>query len=448
MAKKRKLSAETQNPDELEEIDEIEPESAGEGDNPSPAAAEDIPPPEEEFDGQGEIPNSDGNIVVENDGVILTVDTNGDDDDEPETVQKLTELLSKEQLVNLLSAAAEKYPDLIENINQAVNEDPGLRKIFVHGLGWETTVDNLSTFFSQYGEIEESNIVCDKTSGKSKGYGFILFKNRVGARRALKNPQKKIGNRMSACQMASAGPAIAPAPLQSEYTQRKIYVSNVSPDLDPQKLLVFFSKYGEIEEGPLGLDKHTGKPKGFALFVYKSPEGAKKSLEEPHKNFEGHMLHCQKAIDGPKPSKFGLLPHRGIHQGALPRTEAPNFTMGNLGHLMAPVNAVPPFKKPSSSVSSFSPGFGQNMAPLLANPGGNLGLPLAPLPINPGVRGIQGAYGSQPAVIPGTLNPGVMGSYGGHVAIHGSFGNPSMLHGSARGKHIIGPRAGVGQYMP
>ena len=64
------------------------------------------------------------------------------------------------------------------------------------------------------------------------------------------------------------------------------------------------------------------------------------------------------------------------------------------------------------------------------------------------VDGRTKEYGSQPGAIPGTLNPGVMGSYGGHVAIHGSFGNPSMAHGSGRGKHIIGPRAGVGQYMP
>ncbi|KAK4780439.1 hypothetical protein SAY87_016545 [Trapa incisa] len=57
-----------------------------------------------------------------------------------------------------------------------------------------------------------------------------------------------------------------------------------------------------IEEGPLGLDKVMGKSKGFCLFVYKTLESAKKSLEEPYKIFED-MLHCQKAIDGPKPWK-------------------------------------------------------------------------------------------------------------------------------------------------
>lgn len=65
----------------------------------------------------------------------------------------------------------------------------------------------------------------------------------------------------------------------------------------------------------LGLDKTTGKPKGFALFVYKSIESAKKALEEPHKNFEGTILHCQKAIDGPKPKKPYYNQHY-VHGGA------------------------------------------------------------------------------------------------------------------------------------
>ncbi|KAF5204308.1 Ubp1-associated protein 2b [Thalictrum thalictroides] len=64
---------------------------------------------------------------------------------------------------------------------------------------------------------------------------------------------------MTACQLASARlvPTQSQAPVPptvtvSEYTQRKIYVSNVSADIDPQKLVTFFSKFGEIEEGPLG----------------------------------------------------------------------------------------------------------------------------------------------------------------------------------------------------
>ncbi|MDG2865995.1 hypothetical protein P7M39_24515, partial [Vibrio parahaemolyticus] len=182
----------------------------------------------------------------------------------------------KEQLHSLVTQAVDMFPEFVDSVRRIADVDPAHRKIFVHGLGWDATAETLTSVFGKYGEIEDCKAVTDKVSGKSKGYGFILFNTRRGAQNALKGPQKKIGNRMTACQLASIGPVsnppqtappavAAPSSSVSEYTQKKIYVSNVGADLDPQKLLAFFSRFGEIEEGPLGLDKATGKPKGFCL---------------------------------------------------------------------------------------------------------------------------------------------------------------------------------------
>ncbi|KAK7372682.1 hypothetical protein VNO80_06069 [Phaseolus coccineus] len=245
--------------------------------------------------------------LAEANGADEEGNTDEEDEDlslEDEPVEKLLEPFTKEQLHALVKQAVERFPEFVESVRQLADVDPAHRKIFVHGLGWDATAETLTSVFGKYGEIEDCKAVTDKVSGKSKGYAFILFKHKDDARKALKNPQKKIGNRTTSCQLASAGPVPAPPPNAnpvSEYTQRKIFVSNVSAEIDPQKLLEFFKQFGEVEDGPLGLDKNTGKPKGFALFVYKSVESSKKALEEPHKNFEGHTLYCQKAwsFDGP-----------------------------------------------------------------------------------------------------------------------------------------------------
>lgn len=50
-------------------------------------------------------------------------------------------------------------------------------------------------------------MVMDRATGKTKGYGFVLFKTRKGASKALREPQKRIGNRMASCQLASLGSA-------------------------------------------------------------------------------------------------------------------------------------------------------------------------------------------------------------------------------------------------
>lgn len=363
------------------------------------------------------------------------------------------------------------------------DEDPAHRKIFVHGLGWDTTAETLTSVFKQFGEIEDCKAVCDKISGKSKGYGFILFKSRRGARNALKQPQKKIGNRMTACQLASIGPVpmgnsavavatssvAAPAAPLSEYTQKKIYVSNVGAELDPRKLLAFFARYGEIEEGPLGLDKLTGKPKGFCLFVYKSVESAKKALDEPHKNFEGHILHCQRAIDGPKPNKSQQHQHQQQqhHQNPNPhtvpfqRTDNAGYVAGAAGtgpgHLMAPAaaGAGMGYNQGAAAAQALNPALGQAITALLASQGAGLGLTnllgtlgSAAAAVNPGVtaaagHGMQGAYPSQT-----NISPGVIGGYGNQGGLQGGYPSQQMGQGSSgRGQHGAGQYGNMAPYM-
>lgn len=385
-------------------------------------------------------------------------DEEEDLDLEDEPVEKLLEPFTKEQLHSLVKQAAEKYPDFVENIRQLADVDPAHRKIFIHGLGWDATAETLTSVFGKYGEIEDCKAVTDKVSGKSKGYAFILFKHRSGARRALKQPQKKIGNRTTSCQLASAGPVPAPpptAPVVSEYTQRKIFVSNVSADIEPQKLLEFFKQFGEVEDGPLGLDKMTGKPKGFALFVYKSVESAKKALEEPHKNYEGHTLYCQKAVDGPKGSKGYHQPQQH-HQHHSHHHHQPHYHQrkeknkyssgggpaaahgGGGGHLMAPSGpAVGGYNPGVPAAQGLNPALGQAITALLTNQGAGLGLGnllggLGGAPVNQGVPpagyGNQASmsYGNQQGMQQGYQNP-QMGQSSG-VRPHPGAGAPYMGH--------------------
>ncbi|CAN4123205.1 unnamed protein product [Withania somnifera] len=402
---------------------------------------------EEEIHGSGnDVVNSGGGAAEE-------------EDLEDEPLEKLLEPFTKDQLTALIKEALVKYPDFKQNIRKLADKDPAHRKIFVHGLGWDTTAEALTNAFGEYGEIEDCKVVIDKVSGKSKGYGFILFKHRSGSRKALKEPQKKIGTRMTSCQLASAGPVPAPPPSTaaapvSEYTQRKIFVSNVAADLEPQKLLEFFSKFGEVEEGPLGLDKQTGKPKGFCLFVYRSVEGAKKALEEPHKSFEGHTLHCQKAVDGPKHSKGSFYQqHQNQSQQHYPQhhhQQQPYYQHpakkgkysggsaggGSGGHLMAPSGPAPVAYNPA--VAAVTPALGQALTALLATQGavgignllGGLGGPVNHQGVQPVMNNATG-YGAQ----------GAAGGYGAQP--HMQYQNPQM-QGGARPQGGGAPYSGYG----
>ena len=58
------------------------------------------------------------------------------------------------------------------------------KKLFVGNLPYTVTKDKLQEVFSAHGELEEVTIIIDKFSGKSKGFGFVTFKNDADADKA------------------------------------------------------------------------------------------------------------------------------------------------------------------------------------------------------------------------------------------------------------------------
>ncbi|KAI5654851.1 hypothetical protein M9H77_32038 [Catharanthus roseus] len=83
--------------------------------------------------------------------------------------------------------------------------DTTYTKVFVGGLAWETPTDVMRRYFEQFGEILEAVIITDKNTGKSKGYGFVTFRDPESARRACVDPNPMIDGRRANCNIASLG---------------------------------------------------------------------------------------------------------------------------------------------------------------------------------------------------------------------------------------------------
>lgn len=61
-----------------------------------------------------------------------------------------------------------------------------MNKLFVGSLAWATTDETLKEFFSQIGEVTSANVVTDRYSGKSRGFGFVEYANEEDAKKAIK----------------------------------------------------------------------------------------------------------------------------------------------------------------------------------------------------------------------------------------------------------------------
>lgn len=45
--------------------------------------------------------------------------------------------------------------------------------IYVSNLSWGTKSDSLHDLFSRYGEVTSANIITDRETGRSRGFGFV-----------------------------------------------------------------------------------------------------------------------------------------------------------------------------------------------------------------------------------------------------------------------------------
>ncbi|MCE7766480.1 RNA-binding protein, partial [Pseudomonas putida] len=80
-------------------------------------------------------------------------------------------------------------------------------RCFVGGLAWATTDQTLGDAFSQFGEILDSKIINDRETGRSRGFGFVTFKDEKSMRDAIEgmNGQDLDGRNITVNEAQSRG---------------------------------------------------------------------------------------------------------------------------------------------------------------------------------------------------------------------------------------------------
>ena len=59
-------------------------------------------------------------------------------------------------------------------------------KLFVGKLSYDTTNDSLQTAFAQHGTVISAQVINDRGTGMSKGFGFVEMEDQASAQTAIK----------------------------------------------------------------------------------------------------------------------------------------------------------------------------------------------------------------------------------------------------------------------
>jgi len=58
-------------------------------------------------------------------------------------------------------------------------------KLFVGKLSYDTTNDSLQTLFAQYGKVISAQVIIERDTGRSKGFGFVEMEDQTAAQAAI-----------------------------------------------------------------------------------------------------------------------------------------------------------------------------------------------------------------------------------------------------------------------
>ncbi|KAH7683053.1 RNA recognition motif domain-containing protein [Dioscorea alata] len=90
--------------------------------------------------------------------------------------------LIRKSILNNLSSTG---PRPVTHLLNATRGFSSSSKLFIGGLSFSTDDKTLKEAFSSFGNVLEARVITDRESGRSRGFGFVLFESNEDANEAM-----------------------------------------------------------------------------------------------------------------------------------------------------------------------------------------------------------------------------------------------------------------------
>ncbi|KAL6838520.1 hypothetical protein ACP4OV_031765 [Aristida adscensionis] len=187
---------------------------------------------------------------------------------DPDQVSEDEAFAPEEEEAVEASAAVEEEEEVGEFV-----EPPEEAKVYVGNLPYDVDSERLAQLFDQAGVVEVAEVIYNRETDQSRGFGFVTMSTVEEAEKAVEMFHRyDINGRLLTVNKAAPRGSRVERPPRQFGPSLRIYVGNLPWQVDDSRLVQLFSEHGKVVDARVVYDRESGRSRGFGFVTMASQE--------------------------------------------------------------------------------------------------------------------------------------------------------------------------------
>ncbi|XP_076912353.1 28 kDa ribonucleoprotein, chloroplastic-like [Bidens hawaiensis] len=198
----------------------------------------------------------------------------------------------------------ESEADEQEEEVESYSEPPEDAKLFVGNLPYDFDSENLAQLFNSAGVVEIAEVIYNRDTEQSRGFGFVTLSTVEEAEKAVEafNGYDLSGRLLT---VNKAAPRGSQPKRRVVATSFKVYVGNLAWQLDSGRLEQAFSEHGKVVDARVIYDRETGRSRGFGFVTMENETEMNDAIAAlDGQSLDGRAIKVNVAEERPKRGFF------------------------------------------------------------------------------------------------------------------------------------------------